>query len=73
MQECNASLQIACLQLDKITPQEKAELDALLVEAVIDGGLPFSLTENPAIQRLFNRLRPAYKLPSRHDVSVEHQ
>jgi len=59
------------LQLDKISTQEKEELDMLFIEAVVDASLPFTFTENPAIQRLFRRLRPAYKLPGRKDVSID--
>ena len=65
-----SSVQLALwLQMDAITAKEKEDLDILFVEAVIDANLAFSITDNPAVKAFFARLRPAYNLPSRWDVS----
>lgn len=56
-------------QIDRVTAEEKTDLDMLFIEMVIDAGLAFSFTENPAVQALFSKLRKAYKLPTRKDVS----
>lgn len=61
---------LARLQMDIITPADKAKLDDKFIEMVIDGGLSFRFVENPAVKDFFAMLRPAYKLPDRRDVSV---
>lgn len=57
-------------QLDYMTPEEKAELGALFVEMIVDASMAFCVVDNPAVKAFVAKLRSAYKLPTRRDVSA---
>nr|CCA22762.1 AlNc14C167G7906 [Albugo laibachii Nc14] len=49
----------------KLTAAEQEKNDALLTNAIIDGGIPFSFIENIFFRRFMKSVRPAYSLPSK--------
>ncbi|XP_047146123.1 uncharacterized protein LOC124818995 [Hydra vulgaris] len=54
---------------DSMTKTEKDLIDTHLARAIYASGSPFHLVENNYWKIFMNKLRPAYKLPSRHEVS----
>ena len=54
---------------DRITPDQQNEIDSLLARAIFASGAPLSLTENTYWQSAFNKIRPAYSLPSRYKLT----
>lgn len=49
---------------------DKAELDELAIEMIIDAGMAFSWVDNPSVKKFFAKLRPVYQLPTRKEVRV---
>ena len=56
--------------LDQVTPQEQKQLRMLIAEMVVATNLPHSWTQHAAVQKFFLALRPAFRLPSKHDLST---
>ena len=54
---------------DHITPDQQNEIDPLLARAIFASGAPLSLTENVYWQSAFNKIHPAYSLPSRYKLT----
>ena len=54
---------------DEITKREGGQLRTLFAEMVYATNLPHSWTEHAAVQKSFKALRPAFKLPSRLQLS----
>ena len=52
-----------------ISSEDSGRCDELLSEAIYSSGIPFSFVENPAFIAFLNRLRPAYKPPTRWRVA----
>lgn len=50
--------------VDKVTDFEKKELDSMLSKAIYSSGSPLSLLQNIYWKKLFDKLRPAYVLPT---------
>ena len=55
---------------DELTKKEAGQLETLFAEMVIATNLPHSWTEHAAVQKFFKALRPAFKLPSRRQLST---
>jgi hypothetical protein len=53
-----------------MTRPEKAQLDEVFIEMVIDAGMAFSVVENSTVKASAAKLRPAYTMPTRRDVST---
>ena len=54
--------------VDSISKADKQHLDELFIEMFIIAAWSFCVVENPSVLLFFRALRPAYQLPSRHDV-----
>lgn len=57
------------MQPDKISPREQRELEDLFIQMLVDTCSSFNVVENEEFQAFFKRLRPAFRVPSRKDVS----
>ena len=57
-------------QIPMRSSADKDQLDKLFIRAVIDASLPLSITENESFCAFIRALCPAYKLPSRYEVSL---
>lgn len=55
--------------LDKITSQNKEDIDTALARAIYSSGTPLSITQNKYWQQAFKLIRPSYQLPSRYSLS----
>ncbi|CAJ0851084.1 14177_t:CDS:2 [Entrophospora sp. SA101] len=55
----------------KISIDERNTVNKQLLYAFISANVPFSFVENPEVIKLFNTIRPSYKLPSRKTLSTE--
>ncbi|KAL4107253.1 hypothetical protein QTP88_017633 [Uroleucon formosanum] len=55
--------------VDKVSKDEKLELDSMLAKAIYASGSPLSLLDNIYWKKLFETLRPAYVLPSSYQLS----
>lgn len=55
--------------VDKVTKDEKLKLDSMLAKAIYASGSPLSLLDNIYWKRLFEKIRPAYVLPSSYQLS----
>ncbi|KAL5242659.1 hypothetical protein ACI65C_010069 [Semiaphis heraclei] len=55
--------------VDKVTKDEKLKLDSMLAKAIYASGSPLSLLDNIYWKKLFEKIRPAYVLPSSYQLS----
>jgi len=55
--------------VDKLTDNEKKELDSMLSKAIYSSGSPLSLLQNLYWKKLFVKIRPAYVLPTPYQLS----
>lgn len=60
---------VRAFQPDKVTAAENKKLNALFIDMLIHAALAFAVVENPAFLAFFAQLRPAWKVPSRKQVS----
>lgn len=56
--------------LDSMSDKENLEIDELVARAVYVTGAPLNLLTLEPWKEVFNKLRPAYKLPSRYKLST---
>ena len=56
-------------KIDTMSTKEKLNNDQNLVRAIVSANLPFVVLENLDFVKFIAQLRPAYKLPSRKQVS----
>lgn len=54
---------------DKMSAKEQAETDVAFAKAVYATASPLSMCENQHWQEFFRKVRPAWKPPSRHQMS----
>ena len=54
---------------DRVSSATQKELDESLARAIYASGTPLTIIENPFWISFFNKLRPAYKVPSRYAMS----
>ncbi|CAJ0892630.1 14507_t:CDS:2 [Entrophospora sp. SA101] len=54
----------------KISIDERNTVNKQLLYAFISANVPFSFVENPEVIKLFNTIRPSYKLPSRKTLRI---
>ena len=57
--------------MDGISEEEQETLEIMLAQALFASGVPFAFLENEYVKQFFQRLRPAFKLPSRKKLSNE--
>jgi hypothetical protein len=55
---------------DEMTSVEARQLKTLFAEMVFTTNLPHSWVEHAAVQKFFKALRPAFQLPTRHELST---
>lgn len=56
--------------VDELAPPEQKQLRMLFAEMVVATNLPHSWVQHAAVQKFFKALRPAFQLPSKHDLST---
>nr|XP_047131849.1 uncharacterized protein LOC124810878 [Hydra vulgaris] len=59
----------SCLMFDSMKLCEKESIDVHLSRAIYASGSPLSLVENRYWKTFLNNLRPAYKIPTRNEMS----
>lgn len=55
----------------EMSVDERNTINKQLLYALVSANVPFSFVENPEVIKLFNIIRPSYKLPSRKTLSTE--
>ena len=55
---------------DELTQTETRQLRTLFAEMIYTTNIPHSWVEHAAVQKFFKELRPAFKLPTRHELST---
>ncbi|CAJ0760922.1 8248_t:CDS:2, partial [Entrophospora sp. SA101] len=58
-------------EMTELNDDERNTVNKQLLYAFISANVPFSFVENPEVIKLFNTIRPSYKLPSRKTLSTE--
>lgn len=48
----------------------RSEIDELLLNCIIFGGLPYNHFQNSWFQKLFDRLHPGYTIPNRRTIAI---
>ena len=55
---------------DELTQSDAKKLKVLFAEMVVATNMPHSWVEHAAVQKFFKALRPAFQMPSRHQLST---
>ena len=55
---------------DELTQTEAKKLKVMFAEMVVATNMPHSWVEHAAVQKFFKALRPAFQVPSRHELST---
>ena len=55
---------------DELTQTDSKKLRVLFAEMVVATNMPHSWVEHAAVQKFFKALRPAFQVPSRHELST---
>jgi len=70
VEKCKQSFDIGMSNfIDRMDKEEKSEIDAMYSRAVYASASSFAMVENPFWLQFFKRLRPAWKPPSRYQLS----